>query len=173
MQTPTRLLHHQQQTCKRPRNCCTNKNKHRYDRTVRTQVRAEWKLHFIEWGGRLVFDAANPTVFAGYCEIMRIAAVAAAAAAAAAGASAGAAADPEAPSADDAATSAAATAADSSADATAAPETQAEAGGGEGSPTAAGDERACATASTHGPAHGVIGDSVRDVQGVTVQLEKM
>lgn len=52
-----------------------------YDRTVRTHVRAEWKLHFIEWGGRLVFDAANPSVFAGYCEIMRVAAVAAAAAA--------------------------------------------------------------------------------------------
>ena len=39
-----------------------------YDRTVRTAVRAPWKLFFIALGDRLVFDSANPPVFAAYCD---------------------------------------------------------------------------------------------------------
>ena len=48
-------------------------------RTIRRSVRKEPLLKFIEWGGRLVFDAANPHVFAEYCD--RVAAAVAAAAA--------------------------------------------------------------------------------------------
>jgi hypothetical protein len=55
-----------------------------YDRAVRTQVRAEWRLHFIEYDGTLVFDIENAFVWAGYCEARAAAAAASAAAAAAA-----------------------------------------------------------------------------------------
>jgi hypothetical protein len=40
----------------------------RHFRTIRRTVRKEPLLKFIEWGGRLVYDAANPEVFALYCE---------------------------------------------------------------------------------------------------------
>lgn len=50
-----------------------------YDRTIRTQVRTESPLRFIEWGSLLVFDYANPSVFAAYCEAARASAAAAAA----------------------------------------------------------------------------------------------
>ena len=50
-----------------------------YDRTIRTQVRTDSPLRFISWGTRLVFDAANPTVFASYVEGEKAAGAAAAA----------------------------------------------------------------------------------------------
>lgn len=59
-----------------------------YDRAVRTQVRAEWKILFIEFNGTLVFDKENSFVFATYCESVRISETRAVAAAAAAAASA-------------------------------------------------------------------------------------
>jgi hypothetical protein len=37
-----------------------------YDRTLRTQRRKESTLLFVAWRGELVFDAANPSVFARY-----------------------------------------------------------------------------------------------------------
>jgi hypothetical protein len=61
-----------------------------YSKLLRTQVRTETPLRFVEWNGRLCFDLANPHVFASYCE----SAVAAAAPAAGAGGAAGAAATP-------------------------------------------------------------------------------
>ena len=50
-----------------------------YDRTIRTQVRTESPLRFIVWDSRLVFDAANPSVFAHYVEASQAAAAAASA----------------------------------------------------------------------------------------------
>jgi hypothetical protein len=50
-----------------------------YDRTIRTQVRTESPLRFIVWDTRLVFDAANPSVFANYVEASQAAAAAASA----------------------------------------------------------------------------------------------
>ena len=47
---------------------CEAGAKLRYDRTLRTQVRTEAPLRFVEWHGRLVFDLACPSVFASYCE---------------------------------------------------------------------------------------------------------
>jgi hypothetical protein len=44
-----------------------------YDRTIRTQVRTESPLRFIAWGNRLVFDAANSSVFALYVDSEKIA----------------------------------------------------------------------------------------------------
>jgi hypothetical protein len=56
-----------------------------YDRHIRTTVRTESPLLFIQKGRFLVFDAYNPTVFAAHCAETAAAAAAAAAAVAAAG----------------------------------------------------------------------------------------
>jgi len=47
---------------------CEAGAKLRYDRTLRTQVRTETPLRFVEWQGKLVFDLASPSVFVDYCE---------------------------------------------------------------------------------------------------------
>jgi hypothetical protein len=38
-----------------------------YDPTIRSHVRSESRLRFVVWMDRLVFDFANPSVFAEYC----------------------------------------------------------------------------------------------------------
>ena len=62
-----------------------------YSKLLRTTVRTETPLRFVEWQGRLVFDLANPSVFASYCESAIVSGAAAAAAAAVAAAAAAAA----------------------------------------------------------------------------------
>ena len=53
-----------------------------YSKLLRTTVRTETPLRFIEWGGRLCFDLANPSVFASYCESAVVSSAAGAGAAA-------------------------------------------------------------------------------------------
>ncbi|GAX80028.1 hypothetical protein CEUSTIGMA_g7467.t1 [Chlamydomonas eustigma] len=51
-----------------PLRTCDAGGKMVYDRTVRRAVRQPQILMFIEWEGHLVFDFANPRVYAKYCE---------------------------------------------------------------------------------------------------------
>jgi hypothetical protein len=51
-----------------PLRTCDAGGKMVYDRTVRRAVRQPQVLMFIEWEGQLVFDFANPKVYAKYCE---------------------------------------------------------------------------------------------------------